>query len=340
MGSGARAGIDPTRVRVPAFLPDTPEVRSDVADYLAEVERFDRDLGELVAALERAGELERTVLIVTSDNGMPFPAAKATLYDGGTRVPLVIRWPGVARAGHVSDAMVTLTDLAPTILDAAGLDVPADMTGQSLRSLLEGRSGGAERDMAFLERERHANVRVGDLSYPSRAVRSRDYLYVRNFRPDRWPAGDPVLYHSVGPFGDIDDGPSKQLLMREGTAFAAFRAHAMEKRPAEELYVLADDPGQLRNVAEDPAHASTSASTARTPRHVDVDDRRSARDERRRSIRSVPVLRATPRNPSSRASQIERSTGSSAWWSRRASRSRAWCRRRRGGVTVDRRRRV
>ena len=80
-------------MRVPAFLPDTPEVRSDVADYLAEVERFDCDLGELVAALERAGELERTVLIVTSDNGMPFPAAKATLYDGGTRVPLVIRGP-------------------------------------------------------------------------------------------------------------------------------------------------------------------------------------------------------------------------------------------------------
>ncbi len=112
-GSGARAGVDPARVRVPAFLPDTSEVRSDLADYLAEVERFDRDLGSLVDALAQAGELERTVLIVTSDNGMPFPGAKATLYDGGTRVPLVIRWPGVARAGHVSHALVTLTDLAP-----------------------------------------------------------------------------------------------------------------------------------------------------------------------------------------------------------------------------------
>ncbi|WP_110174797.1 sulfatase [Luteitalea pratensis] len=283
VASGARAGVDPARVRVPAFLPDTPEVRSDVADYLAEVERFDRDLGALVAALEGAGELDRTLLIVTSDNGMPFPGAKATLYDGGTRVPLVIRWPGVASAGHVSDAIVTLTDLAPTILKAAGLDVPVDMTGLNLRPVLEGRSGEAERDMAFLERERHANVRAGDLSYPSRAARSREYLYVRNFRPDRWPAGDPVLHHSVGPFGDIDDGPSKQLLMREGTAFAAFRTHAMAKRPAEELYVVAADPGQLHNVAQDPAHAptlrrlrdrlATWMSTTGDPRATSDDDR-------------------------------------------------------------------
>lgn len=255
-GSGARAGIDVASIRVPAFLPDRPEVRGDVADYLAEVERFDRDLGALVEALERTGELERTVIIVTSDNGMPFPGAKATLYDGGTRVPLIVRWPGVARAGHVSADLVTLTDLAPTILEAAGLDVPADMTGRSLRALLDGRTSAATRDTAFLERERHANVREGDLSYPSRAARTREYLYVRNLRPDRWPAGDPVLHHSVGPFGDIDHGPSKQLLMAGAdAAHASFRQHAFDKRPAEELYVVATDPGQLRNVAGDPAHA-------------------------------------------------------------------------------------
>lgn len=257
-GSGARAGIDPQRIQLPAFLPDAPEVRADVADYLAEVERFDRALGGLVDALAGAGELERTVLIVTSDNGMPFPGAKATLYDGGTRVPLLIRWPGVARPGHVSQALVSLTDLAPTILDAAGLTAPADMTGRSLRPLLDGRPGAAEPDTVFLERERHANVRAGDQSYPSRAIRTRDHLYIRNLRPDRWPAGDPVLYHSVGPFGDIDDGPSKQLLMRAiGGAYSVFRQHAMDKRPAEELFVLASDPGQLRNVAADARQAET-----------------------------------------------------------------------------------
>ncbi len=254
-GSGARNGIEPGRVQVPPFLPDTPEVRGDVADYLSEVERFDRDLGELVRTLEAAGLLEHTVLIVTSDNGMPFPGAKATLYDGGTRVPLLIRWPGVARPGLVSDALVTLTDLAPTILDAAGAAVPADMTGRSLRPLLDGRARIAWPSAVFLERERHANVRRGDLSYPSRAVRTHDHLYIRNFRQDRWPAGDPTLYHSVGPFGDIDDSPSKQLLLRE-PAYERFRVHAMALRPAEELYVVRSDPGQLHNVVADPEHAT------------------------------------------------------------------------------------
>jgi N-sulfoglucosamine sulfohydrolase len=255
-GSGARAGLVPARVVVPPFLPDTPEVRADVADYLAEVERFDRDLGTLLATLEQAGELARTIVIVTSDNGMPFPAAKATLYDGGTRVPLLIRWPGHGRPGFVSQALVTLTDLAPTILDAAGIAVPAEMTGRSLRPLIDGRPDGGRPDAVFLERERHANVRRGDLSYPARAIRTRDHLYIRNLRPDRWPAGDPELYHSVGPFGDIDDGPSKQLLLRDPSQ-EPWRAHAMDKRPAEELYVLADDPGQLRNVVDVPSLAGT-----------------------------------------------------------------------------------
>ena len=254
-GSGALAGVDPARVTVPAFLPDTPEVRGDIADYLAEVERFDRDLGELVATLERAGQLDRTVVIVTSDNGMPFPGAKATLYDGDTRVPLVIRWPGQS-AGRVIDAPVTLTDLAPTILAAAGLPVPEDMTGRSLVPWLEGRAPEAWPDAVFLERERHANVRRGDLSYPSRAVRTRTHLYIRNLRPDRWPAGDPALYHSVGPFGDIDEGPTKQVLLAGGASVERFRAHAMDKRPAEELYDVLADPGQLKNLAADPAHAA------------------------------------------------------------------------------------
>lgn len=257
-GSGQRAGLDLARVAVPPFLPDTPEVRADVADYLAEVERFDRAVGDLLATLEQRGELDRTVVIVTSDNGMPFPGAKATLYDGGTRVPLVIRWPGVARPGQVVDALVTLTDLAPTILDAAGLPVPADMTGRSLRPLLAGQASSSWPDAVFLERERHANVRRGDLSYPSRAVRTRTHLYVRNLRADRWPAGDPELYHSVGPFGDVDDGPAKQLLMAATTgALLPYRRHALERRPAEELYDVQEDPGQMLDLARDPRHAAT-----------------------------------------------------------------------------------
>jgi len=283
-GSGEAAGIDPAKVAVPPFLPDTPEVRGDIADYLFEVERFDREIGDLLARLEALGELDRTIVVVTADNGMPFPRAKATVYDAGTRVPLIVRWPGRVPSGTTSDAMVNLVDLAPTFLEAAGLPVPSEVSGRSLLPLFAGTDSGT-RDRVFLERERHANVRRGDLSFPVRAVRTRDYLYIRNLRPDRWPAGDPEFYHSVGPFGDIDDGPTKQVLLqrRDEAAIAPFASLSLDKRPAEELYALTSDPHQLRNVADAPAHAAAlgdlRASLDRwmresaDPRHTSDDDR-------------------------------------------------------------------
>jgi arylsulfatase A-like enzyme len=254
-GTGARAGLTPESVRVPRFLPDTAEVRQDLLDYYFEVQRFDRDLGRVIEALARAGELDRTVVIVTSDNGMPFPRAKATVYDGGARVPLLIRWPGVAGAGGQIDAMVSLTDLAPTLLEGAGLKPPAAMTGRSLLPILRGEPQPG-RDRVFVERERHANVRRKDLSYPVRAIRTKDYLYIRNFRPDRWPAGDPEPYFAVGPFGDIDGGPSKSVLLdrRDDPPIAPFFRLAAAKRPAEELYDIGRDPDQVRNLAGQPQY--------------------------------------------------------------------------------------
>ena len=246
-GSGRAAGMRPELVRVPAHLPDTPEVRDDLLDYYYEVERLDRDVGELLDLLERTGQLDHTLVVMTSDNGMPFPRAKANLYDSGTRMPLAIRWPGRIRAGQVHRGFVSLTDLAPTFLEAAGLAVLPEMTGQSLWPLLNGSKAVGRREI-FLERERHANVRRGDLSYPVRAIRTEEFLYIRNLRPDRWPAGDPEKYHSVGRYGDIDDGPSKQQLMGDPRLARQFEL-AMAKRPAEELYDLRRDPGQINNVA-------------------------------------------------------------------------------------------
>jgi arylsulfatase A-like enzyme len=257
--AGTGAGLaPPAQVEVPPFLPDTPEVRNDLLDYYFEVQRFDRDLGHLVDVLARAGELDRTIIMVTSDNGMPFPRAKATVYDGGVRVPLAIRWPGVAAAGASIDAFTSLTDVAPTVLEAAGIIPPAGMTGRSLVPLLQGKAASG-RDRVFVERERHADVRDGHLSYPVRAVRTKDFLYIRNFRPDRWPAGDPVLFFSVGPFGDIDGGPTKALLLdrRDQPPFTQYFQLATAKRPAEELYDLRRDPGQLENVAGREAYRET-----------------------------------------------------------------------------------
>jgi len=255
-GAGAKTAMKLESVQVPGFLPDTPEVRSDILDYYFEVQRFDRDVGRIIETLERLGELDNTLIVVTADNGMPFPRAKATVYDGGARVPLAIRWPGTVRGGSVVEELVSLTDVAPTVLEAAGLKPPDTMTGRSVLGLLRGESQPG-RDRIFIERERHANVRRGDLSYPVRAIRTKDYLYIRNFRPDRWPAGDPQQHFAVGPFGDIDTSPTKSLLVdRQGDpTIAPFFRLATAKRPAEELYDLRRDPHQLENVAGRPVHA-------------------------------------------------------------------------------------
>jgi len=284
-GSGVKAGIDPARVTVPPFLPDTAAVRSDLADYDAEVQRFDGELATLLAALERLGEIDNTLVIVTSDNGMPFPRAKATVYDAGTRMPLAMRWPARIARGATIDALVSLTDLAPTILDLARVRIPAGVTGRSLVPLLGGKASPSGWDRVFTERERHANVRAGDASYPARAVRTAEYLYIRNYRPDRWPAGDPTLHFAVGPFGDIDDGPTKQLLIerRDDPAVADFFRLSMAKRPAEELYDIKKDSAQVRNVAAEPSYAQVKARLAKElaawqratgdPRAVADDDR-------------------------------------------------------------------
>jgi len=255
-GSGAKSGMKPGHVVVPPFLPDTPEVRSDIVDYYYEVQQFDRQVEQALATLEASGRAANTMMVVTSDNGMPFPRAKANLYDAGTHMPLAIRWPARVKGGRKVDDFVSFTDFAPTFLEAAGLKIPHEMTGRSFLSCLT--SSGHARDHVFLERERHANVRRGDLSYPCRAIRTREFLYIRNLEPDRWPAGDPELYVAVGPFGDIDGSPSKALLLerREDKDIARFFQLACAKRPAEELYDLTKDPWQLTNVADQPAYAA------------------------------------------------------------------------------------
>jgi N-sulfoglucosamine sulfohydrolase len=250
-GSGLASGMKPDHIVVPPYFPDTPEIRSDILDYYFAVERFDNRVGEHLKLLEQRGMTANTLVVISGDNGWPFPRGKANLYDAGTRQPLALRWPGKFKGGKTLDAFVNLADLAPTFLEAAGLKPSPDMTGQSLLPLLAGEKQSG-REAVFLERERHANVRAGDLSYPARAIRTKDFLYIRNFRPDRWPGGDPEKWMSVGPYGDCDDGPTKQFLLkqRDVPKFNKFFALAFHKRPAEELYDLSQDPHQIVNVAE------------------------------------------------------------------------------------------
>jgi arylsulfatase A-like enzyme len=262
-GSGERAGKSRKGVRVPPYWVDTQEVRGDVLDYYQEVEAFDAELGEILKQLEAGGHARDTLLVVTSDNGMPFPRAKANVYDPGVHVPLAVRWPARLPRGRRVSAFVNLLELGPTFLAAAGVEIPAEMTGRSLLPLLRGQSEPG-RDQVFLERERHANVRKGDLAYPIRAVRTSRYLYVRNLRPDRWPAGDPEMWKAVGPYGDCDNGPTKQMLLGHKDLDGQGRPFelAFARRPAEELYDLAKDPHQIDNLADKPRVAAVKKQLA------------------------------------------------------------------------------
>ena len=116
-GVGKSSGKDPAKVVVPPIFPDNDIVRSDILDYLVEVEHFDKMVERAMASLEKIGQLDNTIIVVTSDHGMPFPRAKASLYDDGSRVPLAIRWPrGILNPGRTVEAFVNLSDLAPTFL--------------------------------------------------------------------------------------------------------------------------------------------------------------------------------------------------------------------------------
>jgi arylsulfatase A-like enzyme len=266
-GAGKRAGLDPAKVEVPKCWPDTPEIREDILDYYFEVERYDHDIGELLAQLESRGLLANTIVIVTSDNGMPFPRAKANLYDLGCHLPLIVSFPVKFKAGAV-ESFINLADLAPTILELAGLKPLPEMSARTILPLLNGQTQ-ADRDHVFVERERHANVRAGDLSYPSRAIRTGEYLYIRNLRPERWPAGDPQMHKAVGPYGDCDNSPSKRFLLenKDRTAYPGYFELSFAKRPGEELYHLTSDPAQTNNVVNAPEH---SIAKARLAKAVDI----------------------------------------------------------------------
>ena len=256
--AGLAAGKKPADIdRVPACWPDTDVVRRDMLDYATEIEDFDAEVADLLAALEAAGERENTLVIVTSDHGMPFPRIKGHTFDLAHRVPLVMRWPaGIVDPGRRVEALVSAIDFAPTVLDLESVDGVAGgmqpMTGASLADLLRD-APTRKRDRVILGRERNdVRCRPGTesgLGYPARAIRRGSLFYVHNFAPDRWPCGDPELG-----LADTDAGPTKEAIEAAGRT-DRFWQLCFGKRRADELYDLAADPDCVANLAADPARA-------------------------------------------------------------------------------------
>lgn len=255
--SGLRFGKKRSDIaRVPGYWPDNEITRNDMLDYAVEVEHFDNHLGRILNILEQMGQLENTLIVATSDHGMPFPRVKGQAYDESNHVPLAVRWPkGIVGSGRTASEFVDFTDLAPTFLEAAGISDPSPImqpiTGQSLLDIFSGSNAATPRGHILIGKERHDVGRPDDAGYPIRGIRQGDWLYIRNFEVDRWPSGNPETGYL-----NCDGGPVKSNILdlrRSGENTNSWNL-CFGKRPAEELYNLQDDPDGLKNLAASAEH--------------------------------------------------------------------------------------
>lgn len=268
--------------KVPDFFPDNGVIRGDMLDYAVEIEWFDLHLQRMLKYLEDIGELENTIVIVTADNGMPFPRAKANGYDYGIHVPMAIRFPKKFPGGRVVDDPISFVDLAPTILEITKTSYRGmlPISGKSILDILESKDQGIvdpSKKYVFAGRERHSSSRYKNWGYPQRMIRSKDFLYIWNIKPERWPAGAPQrikpgttdellpmygidengIHHSEWAFTDIDSSPTKSYIVEHHNDenIKPYFEWAVAKRPQIELFDIKNDPYCLTNLAGNPKYA-------------------------------------------------------------------------------------
>ncbi len=258
-GSGASVGgYETSDIDViPAFWPDVPETRHDLLDFAFELEHFDKHLGLMLSELEEQGILENTIIVVTADNGMPFPRVKGQAYSASNHLPMAVLWPaGMKKSGIKNEDFVNFIDLAPTFLDAAGVDGEAKgmqpIEGESILPIIKGgkRKFDKERDYVVVGKERHDIGRPNDEGYPIRAIVTEQYLYINNFESDRWPAGNPETGYL-----NCDGGAIKSHLIENrnsGEEGAYYWELNFGKRANEELYDLKKDPYCIDNLIDNP----------------------------------------------------------------------------------------
>ena len=264
-------GLDPDKLKgkIPAFLPDVHDVREDIADYLGEALAWDGMVNELIEELKARGELDNTLVIVSGDHGMPgMPRGKCNLHDFGSMVSLLVSWPKRVKPGRRIDDFISLADIAPTVLEAAGIERPKHMLAKSfVPQLTSGKSEmvDSSRDHVIIGRERHVGHSQRDrMPYPSRAIRTADFLLIRNFKPNRLPVGDAydtnaseaaLLAQTYVAYPDMDASPTKALLVTRKNQYQKYFDYAFAARPEFELYDLKRDPDQVNNVASNATYA-------------------------------------------------------------------------------------
>ncbi|MBM4020534.1 MAG: sulfatase [Planctomycetes bacterium] len=255
-GSGAAKGGKQTSdiARVPPCWPDKETVRNDLLDYAFEVEHFDRHLGRMLDLLQERGLLDDTLIVVSSDNGMPFPHDKGQAYQDSDHLPLAVMWKqGIRAPGRVVDDYVSFIDCAPTFIEAAGISWDetgmAPAAGRSLVEIFNAEQGGrviAARDHVLVGKERTDVGRPHDWGYPIRGIVKDDMMYLHNFEPSRWPGGNPETGYL-----DSDGGPTKTAVLKSRNDPQDGKCWDLcfGKRPAEELYDLRKDGDCVVNLA-------------------------------------------------------------------------------------------
>jgi N-sulfoglucosamine sulfohydrolase len=217
-----------------------------MSDYSVEVEYFDSHVGRALKKLEELGELDNTLVVMTSDHGMPFPRVKGQIYEYGFHLPLAVRWGGM-QGGRKVDDFINVRDFMPTFLELAGVEIPDTVTGKSFLDVLKSNKSGTvdvSRNRMLIGKERHDLGRPNDAGYPVRAIRTEDFLYIRNYEPDAWPAGNPETGYR-----NVDDSPAKSQILR---SYDEWYRLSFGKRPAEELYHVTEDPACVKNLADTP----------------------------------------------------------------------------------------
>lgn len=269
-GSGQKAGKTLDQADLPPFLPDSPTIRGDLLDYALEIERFDKDCGKMLEILKKNNLDNNTIIIITSDNGMAFPYAKANCTEYGIHMPLAISWKPKIPANQICKKLISFIDITATIHEAMSISAPKKfpIMGKSfLNSVSKLRDSAQDNNSPiYAGRERHSSSRYNSLGYPQRCIRTDEYLYIINFRPERWPAGPGQKFSGkpgsrLGPehggYHDIDACPTLSFMIakQKDPKIAKYFHLAVNKRPKEQLFNIRKDPGCLNNLANDPKHA-------------------------------------------------------------------------------------